>query len=398
MMLQPLVAIFICLIAAYVFSGICKKIGLPRAVGQLFAGLLLGIGALKSSIFTPASLETLSFLANLGIILLFYYVGLEINFRTFQKNLQASVLISLLNTALPLLFGFFVMKFLFDLETITSVIIGLSLSVSAQTISVDLLEELKLLRSKFGSLVISAGTVDDIIEVFIVTLLLSIFQITTTEITFGKVLWDMALFIAILIASKMWLIPATLRFFEKERSSTARFTASLIIVLLIASLAETLGMGLLIGALLAGIIVRQTLFRGKDANWKEHDIAHSVHVIAFGFLIPLFFVWTGIHVDLAAIPQQIWFILLLVVIALGGTIGGTMLATRWRGGSWKEGLALGWGLSPKGDIELVIAAVALRTGILSNALFTSLVVMSLITMIIAPPVLKRLLRKHSYRG
>ena len=388
-MVQPLVAVLLSLVAAYILAEIFKKLGLPRVLGQISAGLVLGIGIIKSYLFTYESMETLSFLANLGIVLLFFYIGLEINLQTFRKNMKASVLISLFNTFLPLVAGFVVMYFLLDFGLLPSIIVGLSLSVSAQSIALDLLEELKLLKSKVGSLIISAGAVDDVIELFIVTILLSVFQITTSSTTLLRVAIDVLVFLGIVLIARAWFIPATLQFFSREKTSTSRFAAALIIVLVIASLAELLGMGLLIGALIAGMIVRQTILRDIGLpDWEEHDIARSVHIISFAFLIPLFFVWTGLNVNLAVIPQQLGFIGLLIAIAILGTLGGTVAAIWLMSRKIKEGFLVGWGLCSKGDIELVLAAVALKTGVITQNLFTALVMMSLATMIISPLFLK----------
>lgn len=393
MTIQPLFAVLIALVAAYVIGELLKKVGIPRVVGQILAGLLLGMGFIKSQLFTADSLSALSFLAHLGIVLLFYYVGLEINFRTFRKNLRISLWISIWNTVLPFLLGFVVMKFILHFETITSIIVGLSLSVSAQTICVELLEELKLLRSRFGALMVSVGTVDDLLELLVVTLLLSIFHLAGDLFSVWSLLRDIIFFIGVIVIAKRWFIPFTLKFFEKENSSTARFTASMVIVLLIASLSELLGLSLLIGALFAGMIVRQTIFRQEALpDREEQDIARSVHIIAFGFLIPLFFVWVGLNADLVLAWKKIPLIALLLLLGFLGTIGGTLLAMKLAKRNLHEGLLLGWGLTPKGDVELVVAAVAYQVGAIDQTLFTALVLMSLLTTLVSPVVFKYLVK------
>jgi len=192
----------------------------------------------------------------------------------------------------------------------------------------------------------------------------------------------------------VWFIPILLKFFDREKSSTNRFMGSLIILLMIASLSEFLGVGLLIGAMIAGMMIRQTVLKDVTIpHWEEHEIARSIHMVAFGFLIPLFFVWTGVAVDLQQVVSQAGFILIITVIATVGTVGGTVLAVLLNKGSFREGLLLGWGLNPKGDIELVIATLALHAGLITSVIFTSLVIMSLVTMIISPVVFKLLARK-----
>ncbi|HLC81868.1 MAG TPA: cation:proton antiporter [Candidatus Nanoarchaeia archaeon] len=384
-MVQTLLTILVCLVVAYFFGELLHKFKIPRIVGQVGAGLFLGIEIIKKILFTTEGLETLSFLAHLGIILLFYYVGLEVDFKTMFRTANRSILISAFNTSLPLLLGFLVSYFLFDLGVIAGLIVGLCLSVSAQSISIELLEELRLIKTRIGMLIISAGMFDDIIELFVITGILSAIQLGKNKLALLTLFFDTLIFVLIIVAARLWFIPFILSFFGKEHSSTARFTASMIIVLLVASLSEVLGLGLIIGALVAGMIVRQTIFKDKVlSSWQEHDIANSVHIVAFGFLIPLFFVWIGLSVNLSLVVENFWLIFLLFVLAIVGTVGGTILAMLLTKGTAKEGLLLGIGLSPKGDIELVIAALALESALITQSIFAALVMMSMLTTIISP--------------
>src|SRR3989338_1204331 len=126
-MVQPLVLVLICLLGAYVFSYILKRVGIPSAVGQIGLGILFSIPIIRGALFTQENSNLLAFLANLGVILLFYYVGLETNLNLFTKHLKKSALISAFNTLLPLGLGFVVMKFVLGYSTLVSLIIGVSL-------------------------------------------------------------------------------------------------------------------------------------------------------------------------------------------------------------------------------------------------------------------------------
>ena len=391
-MVSPFVMILVALLLAFAISEVLKRaLGIPRVVGQVGAGLILGITFFKSILFNQENLDVLSFLANLGIILMFYYVGLEINFKVFTGNIKRSIAISFVNTTLPLIVGFAVMRYVFEFNTIVSLIIGIALSVSAQSVSLGFLEELKLVKSKLGGIIISAGAVDDIIELILVSILLSFFQLTISAVPHTNLLLGLILFVVTVMIARVWFIPYTLKFFDREKSSTARFTGALLIVFLIASLSELFGMGFLIGAMVAGMIVRQTIFKDVHIpDWEEHDIARSIHIIAFGFLVPLFYVWVGLNTDISTIGANLFFVIILILITLFGTVGGSTLAIMFSGGSFREGLMIGWGLTPKGDIELAIATLALTAGIITPAIFTALVVMALFTTLISPLAFKYL--------
>jgi len=229
----------------------------------------------------------------------------------------------------------------------------------------------------------------------LVTIILSVLHVAISHVSvLGLMLYIMA-FIAIVIIARIWVVPRALKLFNKEKSSTARFTGSLIILLLIATLADFLQIGSFIGALVAGVIVRQTIFKETSIpNWQEHDIANSLHIIAFGFLIPIFFVWIGLRTDPALILPNYLLILVMFVISTLGTVFGSMLAVMADKGTFREGLIVGWGLNPKADVELVIASLALGASIISNSIFTALVFMSLITAIVSPIVFKRIVKKR----
>ncbi len=395
-MVQALVMILVCLVVAYVLSDLFKRMGLPKVVGQISTGFILGAGIIKAFLFPPENMELLSFLANLGVILLFYYVGLETNLHSFWKHARKSTLISAFNTLLPLMLGFVVMKYGFGFSNLISFIIGVSLSVSAQSISLAFLEELKLVKSRIGMMIITAGAVDDIVEMVLTAGLLSLFHIALTQQTFSRFVLDMSVFVLVIVVARLWLLPQAIKFFDRERSTTVRFMGSLIILLLIASLSDYLGVGVFIGAMIAGMMMRQTILKDVAIpHWEEHDIARSIHIIAFGFLIPLFFIWVGVNTDLSLLVRNYGFVLLLIFIATVGTVGGTIIAILLGGGSLKEGLLLGWGLNPKGDIELVLAALALKAAVITPDIFMALVLMSLATTIISPIIFKYLVSRCS---
>lgn len=394
-MIYQLLSVLICLAVSYVFVALFRKVGLPRVVGEVMTGIILGIWIIRSRLFGTESMEVISFLANLGIILLFYYVGLQTNFGAFTKNIKNSLLISVFNTSIPFLLGFFLSRNLLLIDTLPSLIIGVSLSVSAQSVSVDILEELGMLKSRIGNMIVTAGAVDDIVELLLVTILLTVFHSSITNLTPSMLVADIIMFSGILIVARFVVIPFMLRFIGGEKSSTSRFTLSMMIVLFMAVLSDYFGIGTLVGAMAAGMIVRQSIFKGKTLPvWEEHDIARSTHIIAFGFLIPFFFIKIGLDTDVGLILPNIGMALLFTAVAIVGTVGGTILAVLLTKRRFQEGMLLGWGLNPKGDVELALIALALDYAIITQGVFTALVVMSLATTIISPIIFKRLALRY----
>ncbi|MEK6943239.1 MAG: cation:proton antiporter [Nanoarchaeota archaeon] len=396
-MTNILLVILVTLALAYFLSEIFKSLGLPRVLGQVLAGIFLGIPIIKNYLFDANAVSVVSFLTNIGIILLFFFVGLETNLLQFRKNVKESAMISIFNTLVPFSLGFIASRALFHFDNLASLVIGISLSVSSQAISLDILDEAKMLKSKIANLMITAGTVDDIFELIAISLVLVIFHTAgfTGEGTVFSLLIDIGIFVIIVMILRVTLIPFALRAFERDNSQAILFMGALIIVLLMAYLSEIFGVSSLIGALVAGIIVRQTLISGNHRQpWRKNEISHLIHVISFGFLIPIFFVNVGLQTDIQSIFSNVWLALVLIFIDLFGTVGGTLLGVVLSKGTVKEGMIVGWGMAPKGDTELVIATLALSKSLITTDIYTAIVAVAIASTFIAPIVFKFLIRKH----
>ena len=383
----------IALVFAYILSELSKKLKLPRVVGQILAGLILGVPVIKSWLFTDETTSAFSFMTNLGIILLFFFIGLEINFKQFSKNAKESSLIALFNTTLPLFLGFLAGRVLFGFDNITSLIIGISLSVSSVAVSLDILEEAKLLKTKIGNLIMTSGTVDDVFELLLVSTILVLFH-TVGEQSIQKLLFDILIFVVIILVFRISLIPFALKIFDKDKSRPTLFMGALIIVLFMAYISEIFSIGSLIGALIAGVLVRQTLLTGDERKpWEKNEISHLIHAISFGFFIPIFFVNVGLTTDIFRISSNILLVVVLLIIDVIGTIMGTVIGVSLSKGTIGEALIVGWGVIAKGDTELVIATVALKSGLINIDVFTAIIAVAFISTIIGPIVFNKLIKK-----
>ncbi|MBI1935528.1 cation:proton antiporter [Candidatus Woesearchaeota archaeon] len=395
-MANALLTMLIALILAYIISEIFRRFGLPRVIGQILAGIVLGTPLVKGVLFTEEVSSIFQFITNIGIILLFFFIGLEISLVRFKKHFMETSLIAVFNTTIPLALGFLAGKYLFGFSNITSMILGISVSVSSAAISLDILEELRLLRSKIGGLIIGSGTVDDVFELLLISLLLVVFHSAAfAELSFNKLLLGIIVFVLVVILSRFLLIPMALKIFEKDQSKSTLFMGALIIVLLMSYLSEFFGIGSFLGALIAGVLLRQTLLTEDRKPWRKNEISHSIHMLSFGFLIPLFFVNVGLNTSLNSLNSNLLLILVFLIIDIVGTLLGTVIGVVLSKGSVSEGLIVGWGVVPKGDTEMVIATIALNKGLINVDLFTAIVAVALISTFIAPIMFKMLLKKHA---
>lgn len=408
-MIDPLLVLFVTLSLGYLFSELARRLSLPRVIGQILAGFLLGLPLIKPYLFTSETSTAFSIFSNMGLILLFYFIGLELNLTSFKKNMNKMALVALFNTGLPLITGFLISKYYFGFSALVSLIIGISLAVSSITITIDVLEELKLLKSKLANLIISASTVDDVFEFILISALLILFRapfaisgatgFLLNAPTLAKMLVDILLFVILVIIARTLIIVQMLKFFEAENRPSNLFLGSLIIVMMMVYLSETLGIGAFIGALLTGVLVRQILFVEEKRPEEEHRIARAIHTISFGFFIPIFFAWVGINTNLSAISANLGLIILLTAIAFFGTVIGAVIGLKCKKGSTQEGILIGLGMTPKGDMELAIASLALAAGIIGTDIYSVIIIVAFLNTVIAPPLFKHLLfRWKRYAG
>lgn len=395
-MVNELFTISLIIVITYVFGELCKLIKVPRVLGHIFVGLILGLPLFKNYLFNQDTLNIINSLADIAVIFLFFFVGLNINLREFKINIKESFTVSFFTSLLPLLAGFLISRFLLGYELLTSIIIGIVLSATSQIIAVDLLEELKIFKTKVGNLIITSGATNDVFELVLISIILTILNFETSFLGYLRIL-NIAIFIVVLFILRFLIFPYILRFFEKSKSNTSMFSAGIIIALITAILSDLFGLGTLVGALFSGVIIRQILLTGKHPKpWEEHSIARSVHLISYGFLVPIFFVAAGLKTDLFSLTANINLILIFLAIAFIGTVGGSILGVILSKGSFKEGALVGFGINSRGDLEVVIATLALQVGLFTTAIFSSVVVMAFLTTLISPIMFKYLARKYKY--
>lgn len=392
-MADGLLAVLVALSLAFVFGEIANRVGIARVVGQLLAGVVLGLGPIRQVLALDGSSQWLTLLATVGSVLLFFFVGLEINLREFKRNLKPALYVSAFNTLLPLSAGFLLMKALGFADP-AALLVGMALAVSSVSASVDFLEELGMLKSKIGSFILTTGTVDDVLELALTGVGLALLHTSLRTADTPGLITGIVLFVVLMAAFRAWLVPWALDLFEQSKSKTAVLTAALILTLLMAYLGDYLGVGALIGAVLAGVLIRHHL--GTDARrpWEEHQLTHTIHSFAFGFFVPLLFVSIGylVDVDLALLNLPLG--LGLSAIAIAGTVIGAALGVCLSGGNWKQGVVVGVGVSSKGDVELVLASLALAAGIIAAPLFNALVFMSIATTLVSPVAFRMLVKEH----
>jgi Kef-type K+ transport system membrane component KefB len=281
-----------------------------------------------------------------------------------------------------------------------SLFIGVALAVTAVPVAVKVLLDLDQLQSKVGRVIIAAAVMDDVISLALLAILTAVIS-ADSGVSIGDVAGiaaNVAIFFAIAWTSGRFLLTRVGTLVQKLDMQHAEFSLLIVYGLALAVLAEALDMHFLIGAFAAGVF-----FNRNVVGTKTYDrLKSQTEALTMGFLAPVFFASIGIHLNLDAVLEIPWFLLLLIVAATLGKLVGAGIVARFAGGfSGRHALAIGAAMNARGAVEIIIAGVALRAGLFNHPqpvppqieyLFSAIVIMAIITTLATPIALQRLLR------
>lgn len=374
-----LLALLAILVTARVFAEIAKRFGQPSVVGEILAGVALGPALFK--IIEPS--ETLSFLAEIGIFFLLFLAGMEISTKRLTKVKTSASFVALGGVMLPFSLSM-VASGLLGLDFFESLIISISLSITAIAVSVDTLIDIRKIKTRVASIIIEAAVIDDIIAmVFVSALLVSLGGSSVYSVYLA--LAGATVFFLLAIFGGMYILPRVLKFGEKMVSRESLFGVTVILLILYALGSESIGLGGFIGSFLVGAFVRHSVEKNR---FERRELLEQFSALALGLMTPIFFVWVGMNFEIGAVFNYFPLLCLIIVVALSGKMIGAGVGARVSGLGWRESLAIGAGMNGRGGVELVIAEIARRAGLISDQIFSVIILMSLVTALITPSLLK----------
>ena len=386
------------LVLARVLGEVMERFKQPAMIGEILAGVVLGPTVLNVMVRN----EELTAISELGVFLLVIIAGLEIDVREIAKTSRGRNLItSLLAFLIPIGSGFAVAT-AFDLALVPAIFVGLCVAITALPVSVRILMDLGQLKSEIGQRIIAVAIFDDVLALTILGVLLDVNNAANSSIdvlglaigiTLGKILLLLAgLIFAYRLINKFTdrdnfielQLDKLLLFMRGKESLLAIMFA---FILIFASLTEAVGLHFIIGAFFASMLLSKELV--GVAHFQEFE--KTTHGMAMGFLAPIFFAGIGLEFQFSSITE--WGLLFAIIGVsflskiVGGYIGGRFAGLRHR-----KALTLGIGLNARGIMELVIANIAYREGLIGVQIFSILVIMGVFTTINTPMLLKRSFR------
>jgi Kef-type K+ transport system membrane component KefB len=382
------------LIVTFVMGLLFKRIGLPTVVGQILAGVLLGIPFLKGLLFdTESSLVIVDFLAYLGIVFLLFLAGLEIDIEKIRETSRESVMISLSSAIVPFSLGFAFMMLVFpSYGWLTALVFGGAMMVTSEATKVKVLMDLNSLNTHLGAIMLAAGALDDIFEVLLLALVAVLGRggglLELAAIPVEIVIFAIIAFVFFKVASNVF------RYLDRKRGNQAEiFSLVVIFIMVLSALSESLGIGYLIGAIAGGFILQIAMRNINERHRK--DMVKVTELIALGFIVPFFFANVGINFESGTLFSSLGLLVATVVIAFSGKIVGCLLIKPVSRLTLKQLYYTGWAMNSRGAAELVIALAARQFGLIPPDVFSALVAMSLITTLTFPPILARGIRENT---
>jgi Kef-type K+ transport system membrane component KefB len=387
------------LVVAIASNFIFSKLGQPKIIGQILLGILIGPSMLGLIVVDQSdSGDMVHRLAEFGAIILLFMIGLECKMKEIYT--RRAMIVAIIGIIVPWVSGYFMAEWLLPAPEVgfsrfaQSVIIGAALVATSVAITASVMKELGVLGSKPAKLILGAAVVDDVLGMIVMAI--------SSELAVGdaisilNVSWIIIAAVVFVAAGAYLGLKYVSRFIsEVERRGQERnipesgFLVALSFAFLYAVIAEMIGVSAIVGAFVAGTCLASCEF--------NQSIRKRTEVLGWVFA-PIFFLSLGILVNIR-LPLEIWvFALILTVVAFATKLAGCGLPARFLGFNNRESLAIGIGMSPRMEIAMVIALYGLTKGLITEDIYSVIVLMGLLTALFTPALLRRLMKGTPMTG
>lgn len=305
-----------------------------------------------------------------------FIAGLETDIDEFKRTGKASTFVGFGGIIVPLFLGYFA-GLMLNLTSIQSMFLGLLLSATSVSISVQALKEMNKLQTREGTTILGAAVIDDVVVIIALAFLMSFAggDVNLTMVVLKKVLFFAG---AILVGWKV--VPWFLIKFSSLKVTETVISSALIICFVFAYLAEYTGVAAIIGAYIAGVAISVTNFK--------HEITEKVETISYSIFVPVFFTSIGVTAQFTGISENLGLIVFLSILAILTKLIGASVGAKLSGFNWNSSLGIGSAMVSRGEVALIIAAIGLESSLLTQDMFTVIIVVVLITTIVTPPMMK----------
>jgi Kef-type K+ transport system membrane component KefB len=370
-------------------------LGQPPVIGEVIAGIVLGpsfLGAEASALILPHTVAPfLGVIAQLGVLLYMFTVGLEFHTDLMRHRTYATVTISHTSILVPFVLGALLALHLYPRLSSSDVpftsfalFMGVAMSITAFPVLARILTDRRLIRTELGAIALSCAAADDVTAWCLLAFVVGVAQ---AQVGAGLMVAAGTLaYIALMFLLIRPLLRRVVARWSTEPLPRGA-TASVFVALLLSGLAtEYIGIHAIFGAFLLGVIIPHN-------SPVARTFTRHLEAVVTVLLLPAFFAFTGMRtrIDLVSGLDQWWLCGLIVVVATGGKFGGTVVAARLTGLHWRQAAALGTLMNTRGLMELIVLNIGLDLKVISPTLFAMMVLMALATTLATAPVLQILM-------
>lgn len=395
---QFIIILAVILLSARVLAEWAGRVRVPPVMGELLAGILLG-----PSVFGWIEPEaTLRIMAEIGVLLLLFKVGLGTDVLRLVKTSRVSLTVACIGFLMPFIFGFALAHFVFGLSILVSLFIGGTLTATSIGISIRVLDDFKRQHSAEGRVVLGAAVMDDILGVFLLSLLYEFAMNGGIRLPHvGK----LVVFILIFLLMAPIMVKGLSRLIEhyEEKSQIPGLLPTTVVALILffSWLAYAVGAPPILGGFATGLALSRRFslpFGGamgqEDPNLSDR-IDRQMQPI-FQLLTPVFFVFVGASLNLREVEWGSPFIYTFFLTLFAIAVAGKLVSGMWVRGAWAQKLAVGLSMVPRGEVGLIFVEIGLTAGILNNELYSGMILVIAATTFLPPFIMKWLYQTHGH--
>ena len=364
-----------------------RRIGIPAVIGQLLVGILIG-PAVLGWVHNNAFMHTFS---EIGVIILMFIAGLESDLGMLKKYFKPALAVAFSGVVFPVVLIYFFGK-LFHFSFEQAIFLGVTFSATSVSISVEVLKELKRLKSKEGTTILGAAVIDDIISVIILSVLVSMFSNVAkaqgghhSSNLWMSFLLDALYFVMIFFLFE-WIAPKMMRLGEHLKVASSVTLMSIVLCLGMAWLAEQVGLSDVVGAFFAGVAIAQTPYK--------QEVDSNIEPIGYAVFIPMFFVSIGLNMTFKGFFDDLIFIVSLTILALITKWLGCGLGAKVLGMNYDSMNIIGSGMVSRGEMALIIAQIGYEAHLLNSEYYSSVIFVIILTTLAAPFMLKAAIKRQ----
>ena len=392
------IAITVVMLVARLVGMAFARIGQPRVMGEVLAGIALGptvLGALapdlQTALFPSDLIPYIGVVAQLGLIFYMFLVGLEVDLSQIRGRVGQVAAISNVSVALPMMLGIAIAIPIYELVgpddkfVAFALFMGVSMSITAFPVLARILVERRMLKRPVGVLVLACAAVDDVTAWFLIALATAIAVAGSGADVLETIGLAVVFCVVMGFAIRPLLARVSTAYDEAGRVPGGWVALIFAGVLLSAYVTEEIGIALIFGAFVMGLIMPRHAELTEDVTGRIEDFVVTL-------LLPLFFAFTGLRTNIGLLDRpELWLMTVaLIVVAVVGKLFGAAIAARITGFDWRSSAVIGTLMNTRGLTELIVLNLALELGVISEALFAMLVLMALVTTFMAGPALRLL--------